>query len=877
MENLNSTTTPPQTLSTSMDNSCDTNVTTGTAPVLETVVDRATIQETEVTAVTLESVESETPALPMTDLKLQLTRRYVIANLTWDINQQMSEQLFSFDFPHILFQQPRILQLLSRYQYFRSNVKLEIRINANKFQYGSLILDYLPMAPAATTELKVGKSEYGQRMTDVFQSHSNPHVVISAQNNETATIVIPWTCPFEWLDLNTLLVPSDTAEVKFDDLTVAIARSCIGTANLRVLAPLSTVADNGFEKCYIQVIAHFEDPELNGPTLTTWTKAKTTSVVEYQALETRDLQPRLAAMKPNLLGGLFKIVQDPMGTLTGLGMGALKGALKGAFDFIGFSKPSVNNIVENRTLTLQNDLSSIVGQDYSSSLALMPDASVVNATEKFHPETTNIIELCQEEVFLGIANITPDMNAGTTVITLPVMPLISNLRDGVKRDPFRVTNTAGSVETLDAVNQRDIFAGWAAVYSEIFQTWRSDVTFRLHFYASQFHQARMLLTWTPSPAEVDPMTSGYGDILSKQVVIENGEADVEFKIPYCQAVPFLKTVAGHQLDPPFASLQGSWASNNVMVLMRYFGFCNGYFSVTVANTPVVMQTNNKAPIRMAVYMSFDNMTFEHYQALSDGIAGLTPTLGPGPKRVVEYQASGPELFVNYGDQATDLLSLTHRYTPIRVLADKVEGHPNINTAIVPSIPQMSHVLAYEFNARSVLGLETGAPLTQLQYLMLPYRFFRGGTRMRIVAQPFTQDLPTASLAIMTTPNNSPNTFDTNKLGIHMANGARWMYSKYYPSMELSLPNYNRFLYSYLWVNSASPGNGQSYGLGDNENPTTRIVSKYEADAPSNLSCMFATADDARVSGKCAPPYIRTYASYDSVTSYFTFPTVKALS
>ncbi|APG78596.1 hypothetical protein 2 [Xinzhou nematode virus 2] len=828
------------------------------------------------------------PTIPVSSLQEQLSRRYIVGNFKWNISDPFSTLLATYTFPRDLLMQPRVRQLLSRYQFFRADVEVEIRANANRFQYGSLIVDYLSMAPQQTTvfqtaSIGAGAMTAGYRMEDVYQSTLNPHLIVSAQANETAKITIPWECPFEWVNLGLIGMNTDNvSKLNVDSITSEISRAAIGVANIRVLAPLATVVEDGATHCYVQVLARFVNVQVNGPTMTTW--GEPPAEVTYQALETRDIQPILASMKPNEIPDLFRIVTDPIGSLIDLGLGCIENTFSKIWDFFGFSKPSKITEIQNRNLTLQNDLSSIVGQDISSSLSLMPDASVTNATELFHPHSTLLKELVAEETLLTMVPILPSQEVGTEVFWCPVLPAFSNCQSKVQVETSNtISNQAGKL-IMPPHQVQEIMGGWAATYSNTFQAWRGDVVFRFHFYASAYHQARILIVWTPTPLHTSPMTLGYGDLLSKQVIIQDGEVDVEFCVPYCQDVNFLYTTACLKDKIPYvASDNMSYDPHGGIGSTQrtgYNGMANGYISVWIANTPVVMQTNSHAPIHMMVYQRFERFVFEHYQSLADSvpsfarksvIAPLPPPIGP-PPTMVEYQAgeeTEPDLFLNYGDQPTDLLSLTHRYSTGRIQVSPLEANGKSVSAHLPSlskiVSQTFDIALFEYNARAVLGIDSSGYISQLQLLFLPYRFYRGSTRYRIVGQ-LGNDIPELSMATLATQFHNPGVFDPNQVGLYTSNGTRWMYSSYYPSMEISSPYYNRFLYSYLWLQSPPATKvllpTADIGYVYDEVPSIHLLNTYKTSAPSSISFMMATGDDVRFSGKCAPPYLTYYSIRD---------------
>ena len=73
-----------------------------------------------------------------------LNRNYVLDNQSWSSAHAVNHVIGNYKFPARLFTQNFIADTLKYFNYFKAGVKFSIRIVSNKFQYGSLMVSYLP-------------------------------------------------------------------------------------------------------------------------------------------------------------------------------------------------------------------------------------------------------------------------------------------------------------------------------------------------------------------------------------------------------------------------------------------------------------------------------------------------------------------------------------------------------------------------------------------------------------------------------------------------------------------------------------------------------------------------------------------------------------
>lgn len=83
----------------------------------------------------------------MTNLGDVLTRRYLVGSFEWSEADVAGTNLLVIDFPHALYLKPFLWMKMSRFRYFRANVKVTIELNGNTGAAGALLCWHTPYTP----------------------------------------------------------------------------------------------------------------------------------------------------------------------------------------------------------------------------------------------------------------------------------------------------------------------------------------------------------------------------------------------------------------------------------------------------------------------------------------------------------------------------------------------------------------------------------------------------------------------------------------------------------------------------------------------------------------------------------------------------------
>jgi len=152
------------------------------------------------------------PNLEEFDLDRVLLREYPVGKFTWTTSMATDYNLGNLSFPEALFNQPFLKDKLKNFKYFRSGIRLSIRVVCNDFAYGTLQVKFLPykqwFPDAYTTTGNVFQTGLGS---------GYPHILLQADASDTSVYDIPFIYPTRWLDKETYK-PGDMGFVVFSVL-----------------------------------------------------------------------------------------------------------------------------------------------------------------------------------------------------------------------------------------------------------------------------------------------------------------------------------------------------------------------------------------------------------------------------------------------------------------------------------------------------------------------------------------------------------------------------------------------------------------------------------------------------------------------------------
>jgi len=169
-----------------------------------------------------------------------IQRPFKVASASFSTTDARESPLLSIPFPDALFSIPFIADKIRNYRYFRAGVKVTIRVNGNKFLYGTMIVGWDPATSLdATASFEV----------NTYSISGGPHLLVDVSKPIVEEFDLPWIYPFPCIDVAT-----------FDS-------GCMGTVDIVVLNPLTPVStSSAVVTIPVDVYAQFVDVVLDGPT-----------------------------------------------------------------------------------------------------------------------------------------------------------------------------------------------------------------------------------------------------------------------------------------------------------------------------------------------------------------------------------------------------------------------------------------------------------------------------------------------------------------------------------------------------------------------------------------------------------------------------------
>jgi len=564
------------------------------------------------------SVNSEQMQLPFKncnmetfDLDNSLNREFNIATYTWMTSYAADYSLGVANFPNALFVQTYIADKIANFRFFRAGLRISVRVVANKFLYGRIMVAYIPgygkTYDFTTTPLTA-------RWLSGF-----PHMIVSASAGETAIFDIPFICPNRAIDIST------------------VGRADMGKVYFVVLNPLIDVSgDNSAAQVF--VTAKFTDAELFMPhdvsttSVTRFRKGKISQEVENSwGVVDSDFEPHSAKKK-----GAESRAKSEHNSVSRVYNSSAP--LAADIESSPFYSSYVSHIVKFTRPVME--LMAMAGLSKPSSLA----ATNINKINPFTDLNTGSgIDTCptvgmdpenQISTKPVVAGITVDEMDFKQICGTPVLTTVSGVTS-TSTSPFILAPCPflnGNAAQFPDGN----YADWLSTFFKFVSGSRKV---KIYVTASQFHSVRLVLYLTDEIATADWMNC-YHRILDIQ-----GDTETEFTLPY--------------------------ASSKVVELNYTTGYFNLVALVLSWSQP---DATLATPIYLNVYTSAaDDIQYgamiETFFTESNPRNDFSRAFEPFHESIRSYTT---ENFV-FGEKYTTIREMIHKYLPVSNIALSMYG------------------------------------------------------------------------------------------------------------------------------------------------------------------------------------------------------------
>jgi hypothetical protein len=450
-----------------------------------------------------------------------------------DYSNNTVNYIQKWDFPQAIFAgSSLVVDKLKNYQYFKADMEIEIKLNAQPFLQGALLLVYNPYLEATNTFRNQG--------TRFLASQTScPYKIISLEETNSLKLTCPYANIYDMFDLSN-------------------SSNQFGTIYLYVLSPLT--GPNAGESVKYTVFARFVNPRYMVPTQSEGVSVNrdqldiarlTANGFDVTRRAQSDTSPVAASdtgetSTPGPVAKLANSVTTVADALSGvpvLGQVAssvawvsrVAGSVASVF---GWSKP-VTVVPQIKTVMKPNStMIHTEGHDDSTTLALLQDNGIDGSS--FVPETVD--EMALKFVF-GRPNYFYKENVSAFKFSN------NKLITAWEVSPFSQAQVQG--DTL-------FFGSFA--YASMFGTlWRGTINFDIMVVKTPFHQGRFVVVFLPETNTANvPLTLGELMNTNYNVVCnlkdrqdEMGRTTFRISVPYISNTPWRETFLSSSL-PPFA-------------------------------------------------------------------------------------------------------------------------------------------------------------------------------------------------------------------------------------------------------------------------------------------------------------------------------------
>nr|APG77365.1 hypothetical protein [Shahe picorna-like virus 4] len=530
----------------------------------------------------------------------------------------------------LFFNDAQISRKLSTFPWLRCDLRVEVMVNASPFYYGSVLLSYQPLPQFTPSTVVVDAG-----MRHLIPLSQRPHAFIDVQDNEGASMMLPFVWPKNWLSTSIRQDFLDMGRLTFTNMTT------VQSANGAVGSNVS-----------VTTYAWAENVTISGATCGLVMQ----SGDEYGVGPVSSAASAVAAAAKALSS--IPLIR-PYATATQ--MGAMKIARAAAN--LGFSNtPVIADTMPVKPCT--NPVFSSSEQGFAlDKLTLDPkneltiDPAVVGLSSE---DELSIQHLVSRESILTITAWQSTSPVNTLLFQSAVTPVMFDMTSVV---PKRLYLTPPA---------------WVA---QMFQYWHGDMIFRFRFVSTQYHRGRVRITFDPSGTSGTNVSNTVATSTTcfNEIVDLGKSTSVEVRVPYQQALAWSRTIV------PTTESQIPWTNSATATFNHVPGFTNGQIVMRVLTELTGPLATTSVPIIVSVRAA-DNMRFAAPADVSLRLSQFVPQslteFDSNPSTQVVMGSLGNDepgaFLVNHGESVVSLRQLLRRYSFSRLLCPTPYGARCLN-------------------------------------------------------------------------------------------------------------------------------------------------------------------------------------------------------
>nr|WPR18018.1 MAG: capsid protein [Chemarfal virus 32] len=568
---------------------------------------------------------------------------------------------------YLYFNSTPIKSKLNNYGFINCTLKLKFVINASPFYSGAMCFTYCPLQNLVGENLipDAGGGEllgYSQR----------PKVWIFPQTCEGGELSLPFLYHKNWLDI-----------------TSALDTQNMGTITPALFAQLVSATGITGTSVVVNVYAWAEDVKLHAPT----------TKLALQASEFDYKPSQISSSVAKAAGSLSRvpIIGPYMKATSTVASGISKIASSLGFtnvpnmDTVNMLKPTPFPHNSTCEVSVPADRSAV---DPKNEVTIDPRTVGLDGTDEL-----SIPYLCGREAYIGSAIL-------SSTDAVDALTLVSRV--------------SPSLVYQSALNKPYQFTPMGYVASQ-FLYWKGDIIFRFKFICTRFHKGRVRITFDPLN-NISTSVPDYTTVFNEIVDI-GAEQDVEVRIPYSQALTFLRT----NVTP------GNW--NFTGTALAPDAFSNGLVTMRVVNPLSGPVANTAIPV-MVFVRAADNIQFAQPNSSYSGAITASPyTL---QSKEVEYPLKPKQVVagnsITDGDPNMYHIHFGEAITSLRPLIHRLAHQYTMRTQDLSTASTTNFVVSYQSRRLKYPGFDTNGIYSANKTLSAgnaPYNYMRMGIHQMV--------------------------------------------------------------------------------------------------------------------------------------------------
>jgi len=445
----------------------------------------------------------------------------------------------------LFFTDARVQYKLNNFAFIQCKLKVKVLINSSPFYYGSMYCGYQPLPNFTPSTIS---TDAGNRHLVLYSQR--PCVWLTPQHNEGAEMELPFLYPRNWIDAQSAAAMVDMGQLSFINYTALQSANGVSSAGVSVA-----------------IYAWAEDVKLSGPSVGLATQGKSRPLRdEYGVGPVSSVASAVAST-----AGLLKNVPviGKFATATQVGASAVSSIAK----LFGWTNvPVIEDQKAFKPAPYPPMASTEIGYpiekltlDSKNELTVDPSAIGMSPEDEL-----SVVALAQRESYLTTATWSTASTVDTILFTAQATPQLYDVAAQTKQAKVYLTPMA-----------------WVAT---LFTHWRGDIIFRFRIVASPYHKGRLRISFDPAGSSsssiiTDATTS---NVVFTQIVDLGEDQDVEVRLPYQQALPYL-------LNPNLTEQNVQWSTSTTPPFMHAAGADNGTIVMrvqTALTAPVASSSIN---------------------------------------------------------------------------------------------------------------------------------------------------------------------------------------------------------------------------------------------------------------------------------------------